>query len=587
MGRCDTRIRFAHFEADLRSGELFRQGIKIPLQDKPFRILALLLRRAPRQVTREEIYGKVWGDTHVEKRLSLNTALRKLRIALADDAKNPTLIATTEKGYRLLAEPQPALPRRAPSRTASLRVAVAPFVNVGAEGEEYFADGLTEQMISLLGHTQRQISIIAPFSTLQYKRSGKALPEIGREFNADYALGGTVALKRRTVKITAMLIHTRDQAIVWADSYSRPRGDIFDIQDDITNRIARSIVTVLTAPEISARRFKTSPIAYEKYLRGCFFASKWTAEGFRKAIDLFQEAIKADPNFAPAHGSLAKVYMGMSAQGVLPPDVINNLTVTEASEALRLCPDLADAHTALGWSRMLYDADWAGSEASFLRAIELNPSSNTAYEGYAHLLTVLARHEEAIEASSRACSLDPLSPFAANVLACNYYFSRQYDKALERWLRNLEMDAGFSIGHSCLGWVYEALGQYQKAVAAQRMAVKHNAMSPAIRASLARALALNGETDEARSVLKDVLAARETMWIAPYWTAVVYLALGEHATALEWLTEEVEARDGWRVFFAVNPMLDGLRSYPEFTELMRRVGLPLVPEKRAVGAARS
>jgi TolB-like protein/Flp pilus assembly protein TadD len=575
MGHSDSRIRFAHFEADLRSGELFKDGVKVPLQEKPFQILALVLNRAPEEVTREEIFTKVWGNTYVERRLSLNTAVRKLRIALGDGVDNPQVIETTAKGYRLVADVRPVYPRQLRVPTSKLRLAVAPFQNLGGEAQEYFAEGLTEQMIARLGHTQKQISVIAPFSTMQYKRSGKSAAEIGREFSADYVLAGSVRLEDGVVNVAAMLIHTRDQATVWSENYRRDEGDIFAIEDEIANRIARSILMVLGAPDIRARTLSTTPAAYEQYLRGRFFANKWTAEGIAKAIEFFQQAIAADPQFAPAHAALATLYMAMTGQGIMRPDVINRLTMTAASEALRLCPDLADAHVALAWAQIFYEGDWKASERSFQRAIELNPSSNTAYEGYAHLLTAMARHEDAIKAALRACELDPLSPFAANVLACSYYFARRNDDALRQLLRNFEMEPAFPIAHSSLGWVYQAMGRMEDAIACQRRSVAQNAGSPVMLANLAQVLGVAGYRDEARSLLQEVMAARESTWIPPYWIALLYLGLGEHTTALEWLTAAVEQRDGWRVFCGVEPKFDPLRDDSRFQALVKRVGLPV------------
>jgi TolB-like protein/Tfp pilus assembly protein PilF len=573
MGHSNSRIRFANYEADLRSGELFSNGLKIPLQEKPFQILTLLLRRAPKPVTRDEIFARVWSDTYVERRLSLNTAMRKLRVAFREGARTPRIIETTPEGYRLLVKVQPVSRGAVPAHGPAIRLAVAPFQNLGGEAQDYFADGLTEQMIVQLGHTQKQFSIIAPFSTLRYKGSGKSAVEIGRELKADYVLEGSVSLRARVVKVRATLVHTSDAMVIWSDSFSRDHGDIFAIQDAVTNRITDAILRVLSAPE--ARALSTTPAAYEKFLRGCFFANKWSAEGFRKAVDNLQQAIAADPGFAPAHASLAKLYMGMSAQGILPPEVINKLTLTAASEALRLCPDLADAHIALGWASIFYDGNPRASEQSFLRAIELNPSSNTAYEGYGHLLTACGRHQEAIEVGARACALDPLSPFAANALACDYYFARQYNNALAQCQRNLEMDAEFGIGYSCLGWICGAMAEHDKAVEALRKAVAYNPASPAMKAGLAAALGHAGKVEESRSVLREVLAARESVWIPPYWIALAYLGLRDYGAALDWLARGVEERDGWRVFYGVDPKLDLLRSNSSFQTILRRVGLPL------------
>lgn len=195
----NNRVRFTHYDVDFRSGEVFRNGIRVPLQEKPFQVLCLLLQANGEVVTREQIYTAVWPDTHVAQSLSLNTAIRKLRTALGDDARNPQLIETAGSGYRLLVEVRPVQNHR----TGRMRLAVAPFENLGPEEEDYLADGMTEEMIAQLGRTHKAISIIAPFSTLSCRRSGKDLAEIARDLRADYILTGTVTGTQGRVQVTA------------------------------------------------------------------------------------------------------------------------------------------------------------------------------------------------------------------------------------------------------------------------------------------------------------------------------------------------------------------------------------------------
>jgi TolB-like protein/tetratricopeptide (TPR) repeat protein len=566
----NKRVRFNHYEVDFRSGEVFRNGIRVPLQEKPFQVLRLLLHANGDVVTREQIYTAVWPDTHVAQSLSLNTAIRKLRTALGDDARSPQLIETAGSGYRLLVEVRPVQNHR----TGRMRLAVAPFENLGAEEEDYLADGMTEEMIAQLGRTQKTISIIAPFSTLSCRRSGKDLAEIARDLRADYILTGTVIGTQGRVQVTARLIRTSDQVCLWAESYVRPEGDVFAIQDEITDRIAEAMLSVLHGPEIRARSLSTDHWTHEKYLKGCFFANKWSEAGFRKAIELFQQTISEDPGFAPAYAALAKLYMGMGAQGILPPAIINERTCAMASKALALCPDLADAITAQGWSQLFYEGDWRTAERSFLRSIDINPSATHAYEGYSHLLTAVKRHDEAVQVALRACELDPLSPFAANMLACTYYFGRQFETARERIQECLDTHPAFPIAHSAMSWISEALGDIEKAVASKRLSVEQNQGSPAMLANLAHALGLAGYHDEARQALRNVLGARQSTWVPPYWIALAYIGIGEQETALEWLEKGVEEQCGWRIFYGVDPKLEVLASDERFRAILARVGFP-------------
>ncbi|HYG98394.1 MAG TPA: tetratricopeptide repeat protein [Terriglobales bacterium] len=570
----DKRVRFAQFEADFRSGEVFRNGVKIPLQEKPFQVLRLLLHAQGGVVTREQIYAEVWPDTHVAEAASLNTAIRKLRAALGDDARDSRLIQTVETGYRLLVEPRFPTSASLRDRNGRTRLALAPFENLGSEDQDYFADGITEELIAQLGRTHREISIIAPFSTMRYKGSAMQIVNIARDLRADYVLAGSVLVSGGSVQVTARLIRSEGQVCIWSDSYARDEGDIFSIEDEITQRIAGAILTVLTGSGTRARHLTTDSWTYEKFLKGCFFANKWSEAGFRKAIELLQKTIEEDPEFAPAHAALAKLYMGMSAQGILPPSVINERTRAAASRALHLCPDLADAVTALGSSQLFYDGDWRAAEQSFLRSIEINPSATHAYERYSHLLTAVRRHDEALELALRACELDPLSPFAANMLGCTYYFAGQYEEARACLQDCIDTHPAFPIAHACLSWVYGALGEMEKAVASQRLAVEQNQGSPAMLANLAHTLGVAGYRDEALQVLTRVLEARQSIWVPPYWIALAYLAIGDHDAVFDWLARGIEERCGWRIYYGVDPKLEALAADDRFRTILNRVGFP-------------
>lgn len=562
-----NRVRFAEYEADLRSGEVFRNGVQVPLQEKPFQILRLLLLANGEVVDREHIYAAVWPDTHVEASLSLNTAMRKLRTALRDEARNPQLIETVDSGYRLLVEPR-FLPV---PRTVRTRLAVAPLENLGSEDQEYLAEGMTEEMISHLGRTHKDISIIAPFSMLCYKRLRRTIAEIAHDMRADYVLAGSVLLRSNNVQVMAKLVRSKDQACIWSESYTRNADDLFQIQDEITGRIAEAILSVLHVPEI---RSITDRWTHEKYLKGCFFANKWSEPGFRKAIELFQQTIEEDPGFAPAHAALAKLYMGMGAQGVLPPSAINDLAQQAATRALSLDPGLADAITALGWSQLFFHGDWHSAERSFSRSMNINPSATHAYEGYAHLLVAVRRFDEAIEVAHRACELDPLSPFAGNLLACTYYFVRRFEEARTHILSCLEANPGFPIAYATLGWVCQALGETGNSVEAHRNSVQHNGGSPAMLADLARALALDGHAEEAQRTLDQAIAAREKMYVPPYWIAQACVGLGQHDAALDWLEKGIDERCGWRVFYGVDPKLEAVASHERFRTMLDRIGFP-------------
>ena len=566
------QVKFLDFIADLNSGELFHKGKKVPVQEKPFQVLALLLSGAGDVIPRKEICVTVWPESHGEAEASLNTAMRKLRAALGDSPRNSRVIQTVGKqGYRMMAAPE------LPGRQAAgkpIRIAVTPFENPGGSEHDYFAEWLTEQMIVQLADPQADVRIIAPVQARRRGRAGSEERETTGESQADYVLGGKIARVGGSMRVTAKFVRVADQSCVWSETYSRQVLDVFRAQDEITLQIACSILRVMPKRPDTPEEQSTSPEAYGKTLKGRHFAEKWNDPAFDRSIAFFEQAIAADPDFARAHAALARTHAGMLQFGVREPSFNQQRVRTEAAKALELCPDLPDAVVALGCAKLFYDADWAGAEKSFRHALQVSPGSAYAHECYTRLLLATGRPQEAIAAARCARKLNSLSPYSNVIVGVACVFGRRFEEAIDPCLQCIEMEPGFAVARAVLGRAYEGLGRFDEAIETFREAVRCAPHSAVVLANLAGGLGFAGQEEESRELLFKIHAMRQAAYVPGYWIAACHAGLGEHEAAIEWLRTAVRERCGWRVFSAVEPRFDPLRDDPEFQEILKEIGIP-------------
>ncbi len=471
-------IRFGDdFELDPRAQRLCRAGRVLKLERIPTEILLLLMEKNGELVTRDQIIERVWGEgVFLDTDNSINGAIRKIRQVLKDDSENPRFIQTvTGRGYRFIGaivQPAPAEGEEGPvdragaadssaeaagepgpSRKAAtwrwtsligiavvliaglgaylynLRsralvqgppvrpmLAVLPFENLTGDPEqEYFSDGLTEEMISQLGNLDpSHLGVIARTSVMHYKNSGEPLDRIGRELGVQYALEGSVRRDSNKVRITAQLIQIKDQSHIWARQYDRDLSNLLALQAEIAQEIAAQIQLTLGAPRRvdTSRQSSLGPQGYEAYdlyLKGRFFWNKRTAQGFQQAIEYFQQAIAKDPNYARAYSGLADSYALLGGYSTTPQTESMPKARAAALKALELDPELAEAHTSLALITENFDYDWDTAEREYRRAIELNPNYATDHHWYAEFLSLQGRFPEALAESARARELDPLS----------------------------------------------------------------------------------------------------------------------------------------------------------------------------------
>jgi TolB-like protein/tetratricopeptide (TPR) repeat protein len=564
------RLRFGDFEADLQSAELFRSGSRIPIQDKPFRILALLLLRPGELVSRKQIFEEVWADTYVQEDQSLNTAMRKVRLALGDSPDAPLYIDTVgSRGYRFIYPVEPS--EGVSHNLRNVRLAVLPCTTLGPEPEDHFSDGITEEMIARLGRLQPQFSVIAPASVMRYKQDGgKDIADVLRELAVDYILSCNMRRSDQRIRITTRLISGVDQSCIWSDTYDRDLTDIFAIQQEISEKIARSTMRLLSP---AGPAHVTNTAAHEAYLRGRYFWNKREGPAMLKSLRFFREAIEHDPNYGLSYAGMADAYIMLAQHGVLRALEALPEARDAALKALSLDDTMAEAYVPLAWVKCAYDRDFADAEAQCRKALQINPSYSYAYIAYAFLLTAQGRHAESLAALKRALHIDPVSLPTNTIYASALYFARQYDAAIEQCRETLELDANFSIAHAILGQALEQKGMLDEAAEAFRRDAELAPWNPLARTHLARVCALQGRRDETLQCLEQLRAMASQNYVPSYFIGLIYAALGDADAAFHWLQKAEQDRTNWVLFLSTDPKVDSLRNDPRFTALLQKTGL--------------
>jgi TolB-like protein/DNA-binding winged helix-turn-helix (wHTH) protein/Flp pilus assembly protein TadD len=632
------RLRFGVFEMDLRTGELRKHGMQVRLQKQPFQVLAMLLEHPGEVVTREELQKNLWpADTFVDFDHGLNKAINKIRDALGDSAENPRFLETvSRRGYRFLAEvknvaggsvavpthgtealsgsqhsdlaktaPQPATQKRLespltlrrlgaglavllvillasilyvrnrPSSALIRSLAVLPLESLsGDASQDYFADGMTDELITDLGQISA-LRVISRTSVMSYKRVRKPLPQIARELNVDGVVEGTVLRSGNQVRITAQLIKASDDKHLWSHSYEGDFRDALALQNQVARSIAEEIrINVSPREQTELKSVKVvNPQAYESYLKGRFFWNKRTADGLKVAAAYFNQAVEEDAKYPQAYSGLADTYalLGDWQYAVMTPKEALPKAKAAAIKALELDNNLGEAHNSLAFCLDGFDWNFAAAEKEFRRAIELNPSYATAHHWYAWHLSLLGRNSEAISEMKKAKDLDPLSLIINADLAELYLIAHSYDESIQQSRKTIEMDANFALAHNQLAQAYLQKQMFDEAVAELQKAIKISGGSPTFTANLARTYAAMGRRNEAIELLDDLRKHSSPGYSRASEIAAVYVALGDNDRAMTWLEKGFEERFNPGVL--LRPGFDPIRSDPRFQNLLRRIGL--------------
>jgi TolB-like protein/DNA-binding winged helix-turn-helix (wHTH) protein/Flp pilus assembly protein TadD len=578
---------FGSYQLDAVERVLLRDGQPVTLPPKDLETLLVLVERAGHIVEKEELLEKVWPGVFVEEG-NLARHIFNLRQLLGDSPDGRKYIETIPKrGYRFVAavqeDPEATAPYTStvqdseqaqttvhfgqkrslwmwplalavlvvtgilmarhfwPPRNPSPQramLAVLPFINLsGDPHEDYFADGLTEEMIAQLGQLQpAQLGVIARTSTARYKDTKEAVAQIARELGVGYLLEGSVRRGGDRVRVTAQLIQAAEQTHLWAETYERPLTDVLSIQREIAEKITHSLsIQLLHAATSVSANSRLNLESYDKYLLGLHELGEDTRESVNRAIQYFQEAIALDPKDARLYAALAAAYDAATTYYSSPAEVMPRAKEA-ALRAIELDPSLGSAHVRLGYVRLFFDWDWPAAEREYRRALEINPSLPEAQLGYANYLATLGRFDEAISRIQQAYLFDPLAVESRKEALWIYYFSGRMPETVEQAQKTIELEPAAGLPHAMLAMAYAQMGKRPETLQAAENAIRL-ANSPSIITATAAALAHVGQNREARQLLGKALEQAKERYVCRFLVADAYVELGDTDKALESLEQ--------------------------------------------------
>jgi serine/threonine-protein kinase len=455
-------------------------------------------------------------------------------------------------------------------------IAVLPFENLSRDPEnDYLSDGITGSLINIMA-TVPKLRVMAQSTVFRFKGREIDPQAVGRDLNVRAVLTGRVMQSGGALRIGAELVDVATGSRLWGAQYDRKPGDIFMIQDEISNEISGKLRLQLTgAQKRRLTRHHTEDCeAYQIYLKGRHHWNRWTEEGFYKAIEYFQKAVEKDPGYALAYAGIADSYVLLGWNSYLPPKEVFPKGKAAALTALRLDPDLGEAHTPLAAVLWLHDWQWHEAGKEFKRSLELNPTYPTANHWHAEYVMTMGRQVEAIALMKKSQELDPLSLIINDAIGWANYMARRYDEALEQLLQTAELDPNYPVTYWILGAIYRATGRYELAITEGEKAVKLSGGSPVMRAALAHSYGKAGKAKEALQILDELTELAKWKYVAPHFFAGIHIGLGDNDRAVECLEKSYEEHSHWLIYLHIDPSMNELRNDPRFQNLLRRVGLP-------------
>jgi TolB-like protein/DNA-binding winged helix-turn-helix (wHTH) protein/Tfp pilus assembly protein PilF len=624
-----SSYKFGQFELDLRSYELKRDGEPLRLEKIPMELLIFLVEHHGQLVTREQIIERLWGkQVFLDTEQGVNTAIRKIRQVLLDDPDKPQFLETVVgKGYRFVSNvtakgnesppsgedlPPPHGPQMARNRTRDLwligavsvllllgvilwavwyriawatkprittsfhSIAVLPLENLsGDPSQEYFADGITDALITQLAKLHG-LRVISRTSIMQYKSLRKPLPDIARDLSVDAVVEGSVSRSGNRVRVTAQLVDAHADRHLWAEEYDRDLREILSLQSELARDIAENVRANISSEEqlLMARAGTVEPAAYESYLRGRSFWNQRTPAGLKQSIIHFQHAIELDPRYAEAYSGLADAYTALGYTSYWAPKDSFPKAREFANKALQIDSSLAEARASLAYVKLYYDWDWKGAEEELQRAIAVNPNYATAHHWYSVFLTARGRHDEALSEIGRAHELDPLSVPINTDIGFELYYARRYEEAISHLRSVLQTSPKFPLAHLWLGRAYEQKGMYPEAITEFEQAGTALKDWPVIIAAAGHAYGRWGHKSDATGALHRMNELTKEEYVTPYGMALIFAGLNDREQAIHWLQKAYEDRSHWLVWLNLDPRFDNVRSDPRFADLLRRMHFP-------------
>ena len=568
-----------------------RNGEPVALAPKVLDTLLALVENSGRLLPKDELISGLWPDTFVEE-ATLARNISDLRRALGESSGEARYIETVPKsGYRFVAEVRQVEPkntvmiieRHSRSRVVVQEelepevrsIAVLPFKPLGAnDADEHLGLGLADALITRLSNI-RQIAVRPTSAVMKYAGAGHDPAVAGRQLKVEAVLDGAIQRSGERVRVTVQLVGTSEETPLWAGTFDEMFTDIFAVEDSISEQVAHALTLRLTGEErkLLGKRYTENSEAYELYFKGRYYWNKRTADGLEKSIECFRAAIDIDSRYALAHAGLADTYTLLGDVGFtsIPPKEAFSKAKKSAIKAIEIDHTLAEARASLGHIHM-HCYEWAEARRELQRAIELNPNYAHAHQLHAFYLAFNGRIAEGGVEMRRALRLDPLSlPINTDVGAI-YYFAREYGRAIDQYLKTVELDSNFDRAHFWLAAAYEQEQMYDEAIAEYTIVIELSGGSLEARASLGHAYARAGRRDEALLIFEGLNQDSSSRYVSPYDLAIINLGLGESEAAIEWLDRACDEHAGWMIYLTVDPRLDPLRSDLRFRALLQRVG---------------
>jgi serine/threonine-protein kinase len=453
-------------------------------------------------------------------------------------------------------------------------LAVLPFSNASSDpSTEYLSDGITDSLINNLSQLPK-LQVMAHSTVFSFKGRATDPRQIGRELHVGAILTGRLVQRGDTLVVGVELVDVSNGAQLWGEQYNRKLSEIFAVQDEIASEIADKLRVKLTGEDKKrlTKRYTENTQAYQAYLKGRYYAGKYTVEGWKKALEYFRQAIGIDPTYALAYAGLTVACWNVSNVQKAPREVMPPAEEA-ARKAVEIDDELAEAHASLGLVEMAYDWDRPAAEREYRRAIALKPGYASVHQWYGWHLALLGRTGESIAEMKRAQQLDPLSGEISSYVGLSLYWARDYPKAIEQLRKSLELDPDSWFPHSLLGWAYLQNGQTPEAFAEIQRSRQLDDNQWTL-SDLGHAHAVSGKRAEAEKVLEQLKERAKRGYVSKYLVARIYVGLGEKEKAFEWMEKAFEDRDEGETWLKVDPMMDSLHSDPRYAELLRRLGLP-------------
>lgn len=612
---------------------LLREGTSVPLTDKTFDTLLVLVKRQGQLVERSELISSVWADSFVEEG-NLTVVICTLRKALGDENGERKYVQTVARhGYRFIpevrqifledaapkaAEPATTQEEVSPSSSTTLPVwrafandrrvryagllclflllgvaawtrvsnlhandqnqiqalAVLPFQVLNANpASNYLSVGMADAIITRLGSTGQ--IIVRPTSAVQaYSHETYDPFLVAKEQKVDAILVGNIEVLPDAVTLRVQLVRIRDRALLWADTFHERPENMFMLEEEVAQRVAQLGFFRLsgTARDRLTLANTTNPKAYHLYLQGRYLLNERTQEAAQNAADSFQQAIVNDPHYALAYAELANTYVLEGTYGE-PPWQLYPKAEQAVFKALELNPSLAEAIAAQALISFHYEWNWPKAELEFKRALSLNPNDPMTHAQYAMFLGAMGRSSEAYREADLAGQLDPASPLVKTIFARVEYFKRDYDGAIDIYQKVIVHDPQFASAHTRLGMAYLAKRDFKAAIEQFQAAQKIEGPDPYQEALIAYAQALAGDTKNAHRILDELIARSQHEYVPALSVALIYTALGDRDRALEWLGRSYQDRSTHMIYAKVDPLFDPLRSEPGFRSVLQQMGL--------------